>query len=58
MVTQNTPSGIPAICHEEAISGFAAKGATVYPQQLGLACTWNPDLMIENQGKQPKLCVK
>lgn len=44
---KNTPSGIPAICHEEAISGFAAKGATVYPQQLGLACTWNPDLMIE-----------
>lgn len=55
---KNTPSGIPAICHEEAISGFAAKGATVYPQQLGLACTWNPDLMIEKQGKQPKLCVK
>lgn len=44
---KNTPSGIPAICHEEAISGFAAKGATVYPQQLGLACTWNTDLMIK-----------
>lgn len=44
---KNTPCGIPAICHEEAISGFAAKGATVYPQQLGLACSWNLDLMIE-----------
>lgn len=44
---KNTPSGIPVICHEEAISGFAAKGATVYPQQLGLACTWNPDLLAE-----------
>ena len=30
-----TPSGIPAIFHEEAITGLAAKGATVYPQQLG-----------------------
>lgn len=39
-----TPSGIPAIFHEEAITGLAAKGATVYPQQLGVACTWNPEL--------------
>lgn len=39
-----TPSGIPAIFHEEAITGLAAKGATVYPQQLGIACTWNPEL--------------
>jgi beta-glucosidase len=39
-----TPSGIPAIFHEEAITGVAAKGATVYPQQLGVACTWNPQL--------------
>lgn len=39
-----TPSGIPAIFHEEAITGLAAKGATIYPQQLGVACTWNPEL--------------
>lgn len=39
-----TPSGIPAIFHEEAITGFAAKGATVYPQQIGVACSWNPEL--------------
>jgi beta-glucosidase len=39
-----TPSGIPAIFHEEAITGIAAKGATVYPQQLGVACTWNTEL--------------
>ena len=39
-----TPSGIPGIFHEEAISGFAAKSATVYPQQLGVGCTWNPEL--------------
>ncbi len=42
---ENTHSGIPAICHEEAICGFSAKGATVYPQQIGLACTWNTSLM-------------
>lgn len=39
-----TPSGIPAVLHEECISGFTAKGATIYPQQIGMACTWNPDL--------------
>lgn len=39
-----THSGIPAIFHEEAITGVAAKGATIYPQQLGVACTWNPQL--------------
>lgn len=36
--------GVPAIFHEEAITGIAAKGATIYPQQLGVACTWNPQL--------------
>jgi beta-glucosidase len=39
-----TQSGIPAIFHEEAITGVAAKGATIYPQQIGIACTWNPQL--------------
>ena len=39
-----TPSHLPAIFHEEAITGIAAKGATVYPQQIGVACTWNPEL--------------
>jgi len=43
LITQ-TPSGIPAIFHEEAITGVAAKGATIYPQQLGVACTWNSEL--------------
>ena len=41
---KETPSGIPAVFHEEAITGVAAKGATIYPQQLGVACTWNPIL--------------
>lgn len=41
---EETPNGIPAIFHDESITGIAAKGATVYPQQLGVACTWNPEL--------------
>ena len=41
-----THSGIPAIFHEEAICGVAALGTTIYPQQLGVACTWNPELAM------------
>ncbi len=41
---KNTPSGIPALFHEEALTGLAAYGATVYPQQIGLACSFNPEL--------------
>lgn len=40
----NTPNGIPALFHEEALSGVNAKDATIYPQQIGMACTWNPEL--------------
>lgn len=43
-LVNETPAGIPAIFHEEVISGFAGRGATVYPQQLGLACSWDPAL--------------
>lgn len=40
----NTPSGVPALFHEEVLSGVAAYDATVYPQQIGLACSFNPCL--------------
>ena len=39
---------IPAIFHEEAITGFASYKATTFPQQIGVACTWNPDLVEKN----------
>ncbi|MEM9985590.1 MAG: glycoside hydrolase family 3 N-terminal domain-containing protein, partial [Bacteroidota bacterium] len=39
---------IPAIFHEEAITGFATLGATTFPQQIGVGCTWNPDLVKKN----------
>lgn len=40
----NTPNGIPALVHEEALTGVNALDATVYPQQIGLACSFNPPL--------------
>jgi beta-glucosidase len=39
---------IPAIFHEEAITGFTTLGATTFPQQIGVGCTWNPDLVEKN----------
>lgn len=39
---------IPAIFHEEAITGFTSYTATTFPQQIGVACTWNPELVEKN----------
>ena len=43
-LTQNTRLGIPAMIHEECCSGFMARGGTIFPQIIGLASTWEPDL--------------
>ena len=40
----NTPNGIPALYHEEVLSGVNTQGATVYPQQIGQACSFNLEL--------------
>lgn len=40
----NTPNGIPALFHEEVLTGVCSSGATVYPQQIGFACSFNPAL--------------
>lgn len=40
----NTPNGIPALFHEEVLSGVNTRGATIYPQQIGQACSFNTEL--------------
>jgi beta-glucosidase len=42
---ENTRLGIPAIIHEECLNGLRARGSTIFPQNIGLACTFNPDLV-------------
>jgi beta-glucosidase-like glycosyl hydrolase len=37
--------GIPAIVHEECLTGFTAFGATVYPAAIAWAATFDPDLV-------------
>lgn len=41
---KNTPNGIPALFHEEVLSGVNALDATIYPQQIGQAGSFNPEL--------------
>ena len=40
----HTPNGIPALFHEEVLSGVNTRGATIYPQQIGQACSFNAEL--------------
>lgn len=44
-LVEETRLGIPAIVHEEAVAGFCARGATQFPQAIGLASTWDPALV-------------
>jgi beta-xylosidase len=37
--------GIPALVHEECLTGFTAYGATVYPTALAWGATFDPDLV-------------
>ncbi|HET9954518.1 MAG TPA: glycoside hydrolase family 3 N-terminal domain-containing protein [Polyangiaceae bacterium] len=41
-----TRLGIPLLVGEDGIHGHSFHaGATIFPTQLGLACSWNPDLL-------------
>ena len=41
---ENSRLGIPALVHEECCSGYMARNATCFPQIIGLASTWQPEL--------------
>ena len=45
-LVERTRLGIPAIVHEEICSGLMARDATVFPQAIGLASTWEPALVV------------
>jgi hypothetical protein len=41
----NTRPGIPAIAHEECLTGFTTHHASVFPTALAWAAAFNPDLV-------------
>jgi beta-glucosidase len=44
---EHTRLGIPLLIHEEALHGYVAPQATSFPQAIGLASTWDPDLLTQ-----------
>ncbi len=42
---EKTRLGIPALVMGEALHGFMQNGSTSFPQALGLASTWDPELV-------------
>jgi beta-glucosidase len=44
-VKENTRLGIPVMTHEEALHGLAAPKGTHFPIPIGLASSWDPDLI-------------
>lgn len=46
-----TRLGIPAISHEECLTGLMTRDGTLFPSALAYGATWNPEL-IERVGEQ------
>jgi beta-glucosidase len=44
---EKTRLGIPVLFHDECLHGHVAPKATSYPAAIGLASTWDPDLVHE-----------
>lgn len=47
MVVERTRLGVPVVVHEESLAGYSARDATVFPQALALASSWDPGLVEE-----------
>jgi beta-glucosidase len=42
---EETRLGVPAVIREESLCGYAGRRGTTYPQSIGMASTWDPDLV-------------
>jgi beta-glucosidase len=47
---ENTRLGIPIIVFDEAVHGLAREGATMFPQAIALAATWDTSLLARVAG--------
>ena len=45
VVLENSRLGVPAIVHEECLTGFTSFGATVYPAAIAWGATFDPELV-------------
>jgi hypothetical protein len=44
-LVKQTRLGVPAIVHEECLHGLVARDAVCFPQSIGLAAAWDPELL-------------
>jgi beta-glucosidase len=44
-LVEGTRLGIPAVVHEESLHGITGRNRVCYPQSIGLAATWHPELV-------------
>ena len=47
LALEKTKLGIPIILHDEALHGLVSNKATSFPQAIGLAATWDVDVMAK-----------
>ncbi len=47
IAVEKTRLGIPVIFHDEALHGLIGNGATSFPQAIGLAATWDTELVAK-----------
>ncbi len=48
---ESTRLGIPVIVHEECLHGLLARESVCFPQSIGQAAAWDPDLVREMAGR-------
>lgn len=56
---ENTRLGIPVLFHDECLHGLVARDATSFAQPIGLAATFNPDLvrrLYEMTARETRAC--
>lgn len=49
-IVEGTRLGIPVVVHEEAVGGYSARDATVFPQALALGASFDPHLVGQVAG--------
>ncbi|HEX4105845.1 MAG TPA: glycoside hydrolase family 3 N-terminal domain-containing protein [Rhizomicrobium sp.] len=42
---EHTRLGIPVLLHEEGLHGYVSAESTMFPQAIGLASSWDPDMV-------------
>jgi beta-glucosidase len=54
---EETRLGIPAIFIDEALHGLIRGGCTSFPQSIGMAASWNPNLMYQVSDAMADECL-